>query len=161
MEQRTLQSGGAVLRLGHLYGPGSIYAPDGSFVAQVRAGKVPLVGAGTSTFSFTHAHDAATAVLAALSRNVSGPLNVVDDEPAAISRWLPYLAELLGARKPKSAPAWLARLAVGSWGVAYMTKLRGADNTRAKTMLDWKPQYPTWRVGLANLLSGSRTAHVW
>jgi nucleoside-diphosphate-sugar epimerase len=161
LERRTAQSGGLVLRLGHLYGPGSIYGSDGSFVRQVRAGKVPLVGGGGATFSFTHAHDAATAVLAALDKGVDGAINVVDDEPAAMSTWLPFLADLLGARRPKSAPAAMARLAVGGWGVAYMTKLRGADNTRAKLALDWKPRFASWRTGFADLQSAGDAARSW
>jgi len=44
LELRTADAGGTVLRFGHLYGPGTIYAKDGSFVDQVAGGKVPLVG---------------------------------------------------------------------------------------------------------------------
>lgn len=153
-ERRVLDVGGVVLRFGHLYGPGSIYAADGSFTAQVRAGKVPLVGGGTSVFSFVHAHDAATAVVAALDKQVSGPLNVVDDDPAPMSEWLPLFASLLHARKPKTAPAAMARLAVGGWGVAFMTRLRSADNGRTKLALDWKPRYGSWRDGFAEELAG-------
>jgi nucleoside-diphosphate-sugar epimerase len=158
LEQRTRDAGGLVLRFGHLYGPGSIYAPDGSFVAQVRGGKVPLVGGGTSVFSFTHSHDAATAIVASLDKNVTGALNVVDDAPAPMSEWLPVLADLLGAKKPKPAPAAVARLAVGGWGVAFMTQLRGADNTRAKLSLDWRPRYESWRAGFAAELGGAKAA---
>jgi len=156
LEQQTSSAGGLVLRFGHLYGPGSIYAADGSFTQQVRAGKVPLVGGGTSVFSFTHAHDAATAVVAALDKDVTGALNIVDDEPAAMSEWLPELAELLGAKRPKTAPAALAKLAVGEWGVAFMTRLRGADNARAKLNLDWKPRYGSWRTGFAEELGAGQ-----
>ncbi|WP_368854140.1 NAD-dependent epimerase/dehydratase family protein [Nocardia nova] len=125
-----------------MYGPGSIYAPDGSFAGQVRAGKAPLVGGGHSVFSFTHAEDAARAVVAALDRShVSGALNVVDDSPAPLSDWLPRYAELVGGPKPKHAPAMLARLAVGSWGVAFMNELRGADNARARLRLNWRPRF--------------------
>lgn len=152
LERRTLQSNGTILRLGHLYGPGTIYAPDGSFAAQVRAGKLPLVGGGTSVFSFTHAYDAATAILAVLDRSAGGPINIVDDEPAAMSTWLPYFARLVGGRPPRSVPAMLAKMVAGGWGVAYMTQLRGADNTRAKLMLDWKPRYASWRNGFSDLL---------
>lgn len=154
LERQTRAFDGLVLRFGHLYGPGSIYATDGSFVRQVRAGKVPLVGGGTATFSFTHAHDAATAIVAALDRDISGALNIVDDEPAAMSEWLPVMARILQAPKPKSAPAGLARLAVGGWGVAFMTQLRGADNAKAKMTLDWRPRYATWRTGFAGDLIG-------
>lgn len=148
LESVTIGAGGVVLRVGHLCGPGSIYAPDGSFAQQVRAGKVPLVGGGTAVFSFSHAHDVATAVVAALDRPVTGALNIVDDDPAPMSEWLPGYAAALHATAPKRAPAAMARLAVGGWGVAFMTRLRGADNARAKAQLDWKPRYGSWRTSL-------------
>jgi nucleoside-diphosphate-sugar epimerase len=158
LERRTADAGGIVLRLGHLYGPGTIYSAQGSFVQQVKAGSVPLVGGGTATFSFTHTRDAAQAVLGALASEHVGALNIVDDEPAPMSLWLPHLAGLLGAPAPKRAPAFLARFAVGPWGVAFMTALRGADNTKAKKVLDWAPQYPSWRQGFAAELTASPDA---
>ena len=36
--------------------------------------------------------------------------NIVDDEPAPVSEWLPHLAECAGAKPPRRIPAWLARL---------------------------------------------------
>ncbi|HEY3506581.1 MAG TPA: NAD(P)-dependent oxidoreductase [Actinocatenispora sp.] len=150
LERATREAGGLVLRLGHLYGPGTAYAPDGSLVAQVRAGKLPLVGGGHAVFSFTHAHDAATAVVAALDRPaVGGVLNVVDDAPAPAYEWLPALARILGAPEPKTAPAALARLAVGGWGVAYLNELRGANNARARLALSWRPRHRSWADGFA------------
>ena len=147
MEGAVRAAGGLVLRLGHLYGPGTIYAPDGSFVRSVRAGKVPLVGGGHSVFSFSHVYDVATAILAALEKDVVGALNVVDDDPAPIREWLPTLVRLSAAPRPKSIPTFLARLAVGGWGTAFMTELRGADNARAQLALDWRPRFPSWRGG--------------
>jgi nucleoside-diphosphate-sugar epimerase len=152
LEQRTRDAGGLVLRLGHLYGPGTIYAPDGSFAEQVRARQVPLVGGGTSVFSFTHTYDAATAVLAALDSDATGVLNIVDDDPATVATWLPVLATMLAAPQPRRVPSALARLAVGGWGVAFMTQLRGADNTHARRTLNWRPQYGSWRDGFAHEL---------
>jgi nucleoside-diphosphate-sugar epimerase len=148
LERLTAETGGLVLRFGHLYGPGSAYAPDGSFTAQVRAGKVPVVGGGHSTLSFTHADDAATALVAALDKDVTGVLNVVDDTPVTMGEFLPAYAQMLDAPTPKRAPAALARLAVGSWGVAFMNGLRGADNARARLHLDWRPRYASWRDGI-------------
>lgn len=158
LERSTQDAGGLVLRLGHVYGPGTIYAPNGSFVRQVRTGKIPLVGGGTATFSFSHTYDIAAAVVAALDGDQVGVLNVVDDEPARMSEWLPFLAKLVGAPRPRAAPAFLARFAVGSWGVAFMSQLRGADNTRAKNTLDWKLRYASWRAGFAMELVGPPAA---
>ncbi|WP_166344892.1 NAD-dependent epimerase/dehydratase family protein [Phytoactinopolyspora limicola] len=146
-ERLTQEAGGLVLRFGHLYGPGSIYAPDGDFTHQVRSGKVPLVAGGESVFSFTHAFDAASAIVAALDSPTTGALNIVDNNPTPMRAWLPEMAELLHAPAPKKVPAWLARAAVGSWGVAFMSSLRGANNSRALSRLDWTPTYPSWQQG--------------
>jgi len=145
LERLTVAAGGLVLRFGHLYGPGTGYAPDGSFAAQVRAGKVPLVGGGHAVFSFTHTEDAAGAVVAALDRGDAGRiLNVVDDTPVRLQDWLPAYADLVGGPAPKPAPAPIARLIVGGWGVAFMNRLRGADNARARKELDWTPRHPSF-----------------
>jgi nucleoside-diphosphate-sugar epimerase len=102
-------------------------------------------------FSFTHTHDAATAVLAALERPVRSAFNIVDDDPAPVSTWLPELAAMLDAPQPKRVPTLLARLFAGAWGVAFMTELVGADNRRARRQLDWRPSYTSWRQGFAEL----------
>jgi hypothetical protein len=36
---------------------------------------------------------------------------------------------------------------LGGWSVAFMTRLRGSDNARARQILDWRPGYPSWRDG--------------
>ena len=152
LEELTRDAGGVVLRLGQLYGPGTAWACDGSATVAVRAGRMPIVGGGGSVFSFTHVDDVATATVAALEKTVTGPLNIVDDEPTPITEFLPELAGLLGAPAPGRVPTLLARAAVGGWGVAFMTRLRGADNSRARLTLDWRPRYPSWRNGFAHEL---------
>jgi nucleoside-diphosphate-sugar epimerase len=120
--------------------PGSSYAADGGFTRQLRRGKVPLVGDGGSMFSFIDTHDAATAILAAIDHpDATGVLNIVDDQPTPVREWLPEMAAMRGAPAPRRVPAWLARLLVGGWGVAFMTGLVGAFNLRARQQLDWKP----------------------
>jgi hypothetical protein len=47
------------------------------------------------------------------------------------------LAVLLRPRPRRGVPAWLARLLLGGWGVAYMTGLAGASNAHARHLLDW------------------------
>lgn len=153
-QEQEVGSAGVVLRLGHLYGTGSAFDANGSFTEQVRGGRVPLVGGGHAVFSFTHADDAATAVIAALDKPaVTGVLNIVDDTPTPVSVWLPEFARMLGARPPRVVPAALARLAVGGWGVAYLNELRGADNARARLRLDWRPRHRGWAEGFAEELA--------
>jgi nucleoside-diphosphate-sugar epimerase len=149
LEHQVTTSGGLVLRFGHLYGPGSSFAPDGGFTRQLLGGQVPLVGDGGAMFSFTHAYDAATAILAAIEHPAGGVLNIVDDQPVPVREWLPAMAAMRGAPAPRRIPRWLARLVAGGYAVAYMTRLAGAANTRARQQLDWKPTYSSWQDGLA------------
>jgi nucleoside-diphosphate-sugar epimerase len=155
LERQTAAANGATLRFGHLYGPGTSFDFGGMLVEQVRAGKLPVVGGGHAVFSFTHTYDAASAVVAALDSGTAGTLNVVDDDPTPVHDWLPALAKLLGAPRPKRAPKLIARLLAGGWGLAYMTQLRGADNAQAKAALDWKPRFASWRDGFAEELGSS------
>jgi nucleoside-diphosphate-sugar epimerase len=134
---------GIVLRYGTFYGPGS----SDSLLEMVRKRQLPVVGGGTGTWSFIEAYDAASAALAAVERGAPGVYNVVDDEPAPVNVWLPYLADLLGAKPPMKVPAWLGRLLAGEFVVAQMTEARGASNEKAKKELGWVPRYPSWREG--------------
>jgi nucleoside-diphosphate-sugar epimerase len=138
---------GVVLRYGSFYGPGTSLGPDGSFPEDIRRRRVPIVGRGTGYWSFLHIDDAAAATLAAVEGGEPGVYNVTDDEPAPVSEWLPFLAQTLGAPPPRRIPAWLAKFAIGSYGVAMMTEIRGASNLKAKTVLGWKLRWPTWRQG--------------
>jgi nucleoside-diphosphate-sugar epimerase len=142
LERVTAETRGVVLRFGHLVGPGTGFGPDGALTQAVRAGKLPIVGDGSGTFSFIHTHDAATAIVAALDRpEVGGALNIVDDHPIATRDWLPAFARILGARTPRRIPTWLARIVAGSWGAAYLNELVGATNARARAELEWRPRY--------------------
>ena len=158
LEKITLGSTGLtgiVLRYGFFYGPGTAYDPDGAVAKDVRAGKMPIVGKGEGVFSFIHIDDAAAATLAALELIEPGIYNIVDDDPAAVSEWLPHYASLLGARRPRRVPKWLARLLAGRYAVHLMCEQSGASNAKAKQQLGWKPQYASWRSGFAAALRRS------
>ena len=137
------QAGGAVLRYGGLYGPG---ATDDQ-VELVRKRQFPLVGSGAGYASWVHLDDAASATVLAVEQQARGVFNIVDDEPAPASEWLPYLAECAGAKRPMRVPAWLARLLAGQVAVVMMTEGRGFSNAKAKRELGWQLRYPSWRQG--------------
>ncbi len=138
---------GVVLRYGTLYGPGTSLGPGGELLELVRRGKVPLVGDGGGVWSFLHVEDAARATVAAVESKAAGVFNIVDDAPARVAEWLPYLARVLGAREPRRIPPWLARLLIGEQGVSMMTEVRGSSNDKAKSELGWRPAYRSWRDG--------------
>jgi nucleoside-diphosphate-sugar epimerase len=134
---------GLVLRYGSFYGPG---ATD-FLLDQVRKRRVPVIGGGTGIWSFIEITDAAAATVAAVERGAPGVYNIADDEPAPVAEWLPYLAEVAGAKPPLRVPAWLGRLLAGELAVAQMTTVRGSSNAKAKRDLRWTPRYASWREG--------------
>ena len=133
LEQSVLEmEQGMVLRYGLFYGPGTWYAPDGLMAQQVRRGEL---SADEGITSFVHVDDAARATLLALDWP-AGVVNIVDDDPAPGSSWLPVYAATLGAPEPSASrerPPFA----------------RGALNTKARQCLNWQPLYPSWRDGFA------------
>jgi nucleoside-diphosphate-sugar epimerase len=140
---------GIVLRYGVFYGPGTSMAPGEEQFELVRRRKFPLVGDGGGVWSFIHVADAAEATVAAVERGSRGVYNVVDDDPAPVAKWLPTLAQELGAKKPMRVPRVIGRLFAGEAGVVMMTDVRGASNAKAKRELGWRPAHPSWRDGFA------------
>jgi nucleoside-diphosphate-sugar epimerase len=142
---------GIVLRYGWFYGPGTSIGLDplGSQIELLRKRQLPIVGGGTGIWSFIHIDDAATATVIAIEGGPSGIYNIVDDEPAPVSEFLPALAAAVGAKPPLRVPRWLGRLAAGEVAVMAMTRLRGASNEKAKRELGWSLGYPSWRQGFA------------
>ncbi|MGH2963458.1 MAG: NAD-dependent epimerase/dehydratase family protein [Solirubrobacterales bacterium] len=141
---------GFALRYGGFYGPGtSISHGEGDgFQDTIRKRRFPVLGAGSGVWSFVHIDDAASATRAAVEgRGEPGIYNVVDDDPAPVSEWLPALAEALGARPPRRLPLWVGRVVGGELAVSLMTQVRGASNAKAKRELGWAPSYPSWREG--------------
>jgi nucleoside-diphosphate-sugar epimerase len=99
LEERVVAADGIVLRYGAFNGP--------------RKRMFQVMGSGAGMASFIHIEDAARATLAAIERGEPGLYNIVDDEPAPASEWLPYLADAVGAKPPRHVPLWLGRLMAG------------------------------------------------
>lgn len=144
---------GVVLRYGFLYGPGTYYAPDGAFVEQIRHGAFPIVGTGAGRFPFIHVDDAAAATVLALDHGSTGIYNIVDDNPAPMHEWVPYVAHLIDAPPPARISVERAEREIGHQLVYYGTQLRGASNDKARRELGFSPVYPDWRDGLRALLA--------
>jgi 2-alkyl-3-oxoalkanoate reductase len=139
---------GIVLRYGYFYGAGTAYAADGGMAASIRRQYMPIVGAGTGVFSFVRVDDAAEATVLALTRGKPGIYNIVDDDPAPISDWLPTYARLLNAPAPQHVPVPSGEIPDAErFGIFFMTQQRGASNQKAKEQLGWQPHYASWREG--------------
>ncbi|MGH3082962.1 MAG: NAD-dependent epimerase/dehydratase family protein [Gaiellaceae bacterium] len=146
LERVVTDAGGIALRYGVFYGD-----PDDKLVEAVRKRMFPIVGDGGGVSSFIHLDDAAAATVLALEHDGPAIYNIVDDEPAPASVWLPEVARIVGAKRPRRFPVWLARLFAGEVMVLMGTESRGGSNAKAKSELGWTLRYPSWRQGFAEL----------
>jgi nucleoside-diphosphate-sugar epimerase len=149
VEDVVVKAGGAAVRFGWLYGP---RASDG-LIEPVRKQQFPVVGDGGGYVSWLHLDDAASATVLAVEQQATGVFNIVDDEPAPASEWLPYLAACLGAEPPMRVPEEDARPLAGDVAVTMMTEGRGFSNAKAKRELGWELSYPSWRQGFKDGLT--------
>ena len=135
---------GVSLRYGLFYGPGTWYSRTGPFADAVRQRKRP---ASSGVSSFVHVVDAARAAILAIDWP-TGVVNIVDDEPAAGTEWLPRFAAAIGAPPPPIGEN-------GGTSRAFRIVRHGRSSR-------WTPQHPTWRDGfLTSLLTQTGPMAGW
>lgn len=131
-----------VLRLAGIYGPGRHH-----LLEQVRTGEV--AGRGDHHLNVIYRDDIAAAIWAAFGaerKTANEIFNVADDGAATKAAIAAWLAAKIGAAPPRftGEPAQ---------GRRSVTPDRIIANTRIKTVLGWKPAYPSFREGYAAILS--------
>jgi nucleoside-diphosphate-sugar epimerase len=131
------------LRYGFFYGPTTWYCSDGAVGEQVRNQQVAIIGGGHSVWSFVHIEDAARGTVAAVTAE-PGTYNLVDDNPSPVSVWLPAFANSIGANPPPEVSEQTALQSIGEAGVYYGTRLQGATNAKAKSILGFQPRRLEW-----------------
>ncbi len=122
-----------VLRFAGIYGPGRLLRREALLRGE------PLVGDAWKWLNLIHVDDGVTAVLAAEAHGGPGETyNIVDDTPVSRHDFYTTLAELLHA----PAAAFDHRPEPGAAN-------RRVSNAKARDKLNWRPDYPDYRVGLA------------
>jgi nucleoside-diphosphate-sugar epimerase len=135
-ENRLLQLGAVVLRLGGLYGPGR------SPLEWLRRPEIReriLAGCADAWMNWVRVEDAAQAAVLALRRGSRGRLFiVVDDAPVRRRDFYRHAAAVAGLPEPCFAG--------GSGDLG-----KRCSNRRAREELGFRPQFPTYREGLDGL----------
>jgi len=138
-DARWLEIGARVFRLPGIYGPGRSALDR---VAQGLAHRIDLPG---QVFSRVHVDDIAGGVIAALGAP-PGPYNLADDLPCSQNTVIEEACRLLGQQPPPLQSLEEANLSPMARG--FYAENRRVANGKAKRVLGWQPQYPTYREGL-------------
>jgi nucleoside-diphosphate-sugar epimerase len=127
-----------ILRFSGIYGPNRLLRK-----AALLAGE-PLLGNADKWLNLIHVDDGVRAVLAAEA--VAGEtINICDDEPVTRRHFYTTLAELLHAPAAAFAPGASTRGETN----------RQIANTKAKALLGFRPDFPSFRVGLPDAVGRS------
>ena len=135
---------------------GGFYAPDAQHTRMFAQGllkrRLPLIGGGSAVSANLHADDAAGAFVAAAEAGRSGLWHVTDDEPTTIREMLLEFARELGAPRPRRLPLWLARLFVPKVVLDFFTRSTRTSNRLFREEVGWSPRFPSFRVGLEDVV---------
>jgi len=138
----------AVLRLGGIYGPGrTIFAQR---IAEVQ-GSLP--GWGDYFLNLARVEDIVSAIieLGLESVDLEGIFNVVDDCPALKADIVSWVANRIG----RVAPGFSGEKEdQGSRRGSGKPANRRISNARLKERTGWRPKFPSFREGYADLLNG-------
>ncbi len=135
-----------IFRLAGIYGPGR-----GPF-AKVRAGTARRIVKPGQVFSRTHVEDIAQVLAASIARPDPGAVyNVCDDDPAPPQDVIAHAAKLLGLPVPPAIPFDQADLS--PMAASFYAESKRVRNDRIKSDLGVRLRYPTYREGLAALLT--------
>ncbi len=137
--------GARVFRLPGIYGPGR------SALNRVQCGKARRIDMPGQVFSRCHVDDIASGVVAAMTDDAAaGAYNLGDDLPASGNAVTEHACALLGLEPPPLQTLEEANLSEMALG--FYSENRRVANGKAKRVLGWSPQHPTYVEGLASLL---------
>ena len=144
-DRAWLSLGARVFRLPGIYGPGR------SALDRVKEGKARRIDLPEQVFSRVHVDDIASGAVAALMQNAPpGAYNLGDDLPCSGNAVTDHACRLLGLEPPPLESLEEANLSEMARG--FYAENRRVANGKAKRVLGWQPQYPTYVEGLAALL---------
>jgi nucleoside-diphosphate-sugar epimerase len=132
-----------------VYGNGGFFKSD--LVNRLKNGKFRIPGDGKYFKNYIHVDDVAGTLIAIFEKNKTNQSFVITgSNPAQFREFIDYLASQLGVKKPKTAPEFLVKLAIGSDLVKLLTTSTRASNKKIREIYDF--QYPQYQDGIKDTI---------
>jgi nucleoside-diphosphate-sugar epimerase len=136
-----------IFRLSGIYGPGKRNA-----LAQVEAGTARIIDKPGQVFNRIHVDDIGTILAASMARPNPGRIyNVADTEACPSGDVVRHACELLGVEPP--APIAFGSAELSAMAKSFYSECKRLDTTRLREELEITLAYPTYREGLAAILT--------
>jgi nucleoside-diphosphate-sugar epimerase len=136
---QNLRADMRVFRLPGIYGPGR------SALERVAEGKAHRIALPDQIFSRVHVDDIVLGITASFV-GPAGVYNLADDLPCSQNRVIEGACDLLGLPYPPMQSLNEANLS--PMALAFYAENRRVANNKAKRLLGWQPQYPSFQSGL-------------
>ncbi|MBJ7595929.1 MAG: hypothetical protein JF886_13945 [Candidatus Dormibacteraeota bacterium] len=153
-ESMVLDSGqpACVVRLGYLYGPE--WRDLRGYRRALRLGRPYWAGPRRNLQHHVHGDDAARALLTAAQRRSSGRLTYASDgTPASFCDFMDHFAHLVGRSRPLHLPRASRPFVQLVVREPHMQMVEmAATGPAAPQLPGWRPQFPSYRDGLAEVI---------
>jgi nucleoside-diphosphate-sugar epimerase len=135
------------LLYGKIYGNGGLFR---FIYNMMEKGRSMVVGKGDNCIPNVHASDVASAIIKAIEKLPIGEKFIIADDTAVSQKdFTFYMAELMNKKQPGHIPAFIMKLVLGKDFYEVIRLNCKVSNEKAKRLLDWKPQFPSYKEGLA------------
>ncbi|MBI9069265.1 MAG: NAD(P)-dependent oxidoreductase [Salinivirgaceae bacterium] len=134
------------LLYGKIYGNGGLFR----FIYNMMVkGRAKIIGKGDNYIPNIHASDAASAIIKAIEKLPIGEKFIIADDTEVTQKdFTIYMAQLMNKKRPGHIPAFIIRLVLGKDFYEIIRLNCKVSNAKAKRVLDWKPDYPSYKEGL-------------
>ncbi|MEO1046362.1 MAG: SDR family oxidoreductase [Pseudomonadota bacterium] len=129
----------------HVFRLPGIYGPGRSVLDRLRSGQARSIDKPGQVFSRCHVDDIVSGIVAGFS-GPQGVYNLADDLPCAQHRVTAYGAQMLGMEPPPLQS--MEEAGLSSMARKFYSENRRVANGKAKRVLGWRPEYPTYKHGL-------------
>lgn len=131
---------------------GKIYGNGGFFrimYEMMEKGRIKIIGKGDNCIPNIHAKDAATAIIKAIEKLPIGDKFIIADDTSVSQKdFTNYMADLMNRARPNHIPSFLIRMILGNDFYEIIRMNCKVSNNKAKRMLEWSPEYPSYKEGL-------------
>ncbi len=138
------------LIFGKIYGNGGLFR----FIYNlIEKGRAKIIGKGDNCIPNIHAGDAASAIVKAIEKMPIGEKFIIADDVAVTQKdFTVYMADLMNKKRPGHIPAFIGKLVLGRDLYEIVRMNCKVSNAKAKRLLDWKPEYPSYKEGLVETI---------